>query len=1077
MNQYGAYVAIERDTDGTIKDIIDSADRKVTFSYDDSGYLASITDYAGNTAKYTYASGKLIQIALADGRTLDISYSGNNVQGFFSSDEVTCNISYDVNERPAEFVTARNSEQIEDINLSYDATGITFTDSEGRHERYDAGYSGRMARVTSMDKAGYIKDISYTYATEDERETVTSVTTNSLDDSVETVIKEYDADEKLIRTTTDWKQISDTVKVMSVEENTYDEDGNLLSTITTKTIAEDNCEDKTIVRITTHSYNSYGERVLTGSYVEGEEDTLGISYKESTFDDNGHEIRTATWNSLDSSSKFYTEKEYTDDGSLAADLDETGVGKTTYMYENGSENVRASKLPDGSIVAYGYDKRGRVTSVARSTDEDEENCNRTYYNKDKISGYSSGNNHISYDYDAKGRLTKVNLNDTEGYLTYSYEEGDTDTTEIATVNGENVSVEYNKSGNVLKIMCEENTLRENEYDSKQRLVSVKDGVTSGVTEYQYDDYDHLTGISVTGMENGDNLSETISYNQYGEKSSIEAISGGTYILYDIEYKGVSSRSIDHITLPTGYRVYPLTDANGRSTGKELTDRDGNRIAGEYVSYRKVGDHATSMEASEYYGNTVKGRYVIKENKKYAYDSAGNITKVYDCGKLVTRYTYDKTGRVVREDNRKLGTTTIVTYDTCGNILSRRTAPYTFKDEALISSYSSERFFTYDGDRLMSIDDEDCAYDELGNPVMYRGDNAVWKNGRQLVSLGDNSFAYDGSSRRIKKNDTTYTYDGEGRLIKQCDSSNVIIFLYDNDGLTGFIHNGTVYYYRRNTLGDIEAILDTDGAVVIRYTYDAWGNHVICDANGNEISGDSIGSINPYRYRGYYYDTETGLYYLTARYYDPETGRFINVDDISYIDPDSINGLNLYVYCYNNPVMYTDPSGEAAWWEWLAGVLVVVAVTALVVVTAGVAAAVIGASAAVVTGVMVGAAVGGLTVGITNCINQGLSEEGFNYSTLALSTFVGASVGAIAGGFSSTVTLSNTCANIICNVAISLGKYFVNSTLTNTLNANDVAISILEGIGGGVTIGMYSVALEIITGIISVSDFIIRKSTS
>ena len=76
------------------------------------------------------------------------------------------------------------------------------------------------------------------------------------------------------------------------------------------------------------------------------------------------------------------------------------------------------------------------------------------------------------------------------------------------------------------------------------------------------------------------------------------------------------------------------------------------------------------------------------------------------------------------------------------------------------------------------------------------------------------------------------------------------------------------------------------------------------------NGSSLKEIEPFRYRSYYYDTETGLYFLKTRYYDPETGRFITIDDISYLAPDTINGLNLYAYCGNNPVMNVDPKGTS-----------------------------------------------------------------------------------------------------------------------------------------------------------------------
>lgn len=116
--------------------------------------------------------------------------------------------------------------------------------------------------------------------------------------------------------------------------------------------------------------------------------------------------------------------------------------------------------------------------------------------------------------------------------------------------------------------------------------------------------------------------------------------------------------------------------------------------------------------------------------------------------------------------------------------------------------------------------------------------------------------------------------------------------------------------KEDVQGNIIALLDVNGKVVVQYVYDAWGNHAVLDANGNDLTSSShIGNRNPFRYRGYFYDVETGLYYLQTRYYDPEIGRFLNMDDISYADPEQFHGLNLYAYCGNNPVNYVDPTGH------------------------------------------------------------------------------------------------------------------------------------------------------------------------
>ena len=127
--------------------------------------------------------------------------------------------------------------------------------------------------------------------------------------------------------------------------------------------------------------------------------------------------------------------------------------------------------------------------------------------------------------------------------------------------------------------------------------------------------------------------------------------------------------------------------------------------------------------------------------------------------------------------------------------------------------------------------------------------------------------------------------------------------------SGVKYDGNTYVYRKDIQGNIVAIIDCNGNVVVQYKYDAWGNHAVLDAGGSDIEfATHIGNLNPFRYRGYYYDTETGLYYLKSRYYDPEVGRFISIDGISYLDAETVNGLNLYAYCLDNPVMFIDLGG-------------------------------------------------------------------------------------------------------------------------------------------------------------------------
>ena len=195
--------------------------------------------------------------------------------------------------------------------------------------------------------------------------------------------------------------------------------------------------------------------------------------------------------------------------------------------------------------------------------------------------------------------------------------------------------------------------------------------------------------------------------------------------------------------------------------------------------------------------------------------------------------------------------------------------------------------------------------------------------------------------------------------------------------------------------------------MVRYRYDGWGNHKVMNPDGSKNESDTfIGNINPFRYRGYYYDVETGLYYLKTRYYDPEVGRFITIDDISYLAPDTINGLNLYAYCGNNPVMMVDPDGCAPkWWQWLlfgiGAALVIASVVVLSVATGGAATGLIGAIAVgAAKGALIGAAVGSV-VGIAGgAIYAGVTGADLGQSILSgflIGFGIGAIVGAVIGG--------------------------------------------------------------------------------
>ena len=218
-------------------------------------------------------------------------------------------------------------------------------------------------------------------------------------------------------------------------------------------------------------------------------------------------------------------------------------------------------------------------------------------------------------------------------------------------------------------------------------------------------------------------------------------------------------------------------------------------------------------------------------------------------------------------------------------------------------------------------------------------------------------------------------------------------------------------------GKLNVLLDNGRNVVVRYVYDAWGNHAVLGTDGNDISdANHIGILNPFRYRGYFYDEETGLYYLKSRYYDPEVGRFITIDGVSYLDPETINGLNLYAYCGNNPVMNVDPTGEIF---FLFALLIGVVAGALVGgAVGGISAAIKGQSfwGGFLSGALVGGAIGGALVlgGATMLAITGKAIAGF-----VVASTVTAKLGLVGG---------TLIGSFIASAGAGMGAYAINENM-------------------------------------------------
>ena len=344
-------------------------------------------------------------------------------------------------------------------------------------------------------------------------------------------------------------------------------------------------------------------------------------------------------------------------------------------------------------------------------------------------------------------------------------------------------------------------------------------------------------------------------------------------------------------MPTGKTVTYSYDPLARLSGSGI---DG--VLSSSYTYESPGEGKTTPLVSSV---TTNGK-----ETEYTYDAYGNILTITEDGVLQHSYTYDARNQLVGETS---GTDSYVySYDAGGNLVSVQ------KNGEVIKSY------TYGDaswkDLLTAFNGQSITYDAIGNPLSYRGMTLSWAGGRRLASVSKEglsaSYVYNSDGIRTQKTvngvTTNYYLDGNS-ILRQVTGNDVLEFFYDANGVLGFYYNNTPYYYLKNLQGDIVGILDANGTQVVSYTYDAWG----APLSVTGTAADTIGQINPFRYRSYYYDNETGLYYLNSRYYDPETYRFLNAD--KYVQTgQGLLDKNMFVYCMNNPVAMVDTTGDFPW---------------------------------------------------------------------------------------------------------------------------------------------------------------------
>ena len=575
---------------------------------------------------------------------------------------------------------------------------------------------------------------------------------------------------------------------------------------------------------------------------------------------------------------------------------EFGTIYRAFGFDSDGNNMTSETDARGSKTAYTVDK---VTS--RNKEITDRCGNKTAYEYDaagrttKVTSKDAGGNelaHVSYTYDAFDNMTEIVRGDgmkyalayngfhnlesigvagmTNPLIRYTYKNVNGRLKQVTYANGDHMQATYNSAGQmVAEKWFDSNNIETAHYkyvyDSDGNIVRSIDILAKKEYTYVYED-----GNIVRATESDITLS--------GEIVTAKTLVNAIQYVYDSEGKltekviapANGAQQTIRYTNPDEGNAVVTFEAGGRTvTSHSKTDSFGRKefdelqLGTDFVSRQFVyhagevtDEHKDNAKVKSSATTQLVSQIILSDGRtiSYEYDAEERITKVIDSVEGTTEYTYDALGQLLTETVNG-AVVNSMEYDNYGNITSKNGVAY-----------------TYDSiwkDKLTSYGGQSITYDAQGNPTSYLGHTLTWEKGRQLKSFDGNTYTYNANGIRTSKTvggvTHNYTLDGT-KILRENWGSNTLIPLYDNeDSVCGILYNNVPYYFIKNLQGDVIAIVDKDAQTVARYSYDAWG---VCT-----VTHDSVGiaTINPFRYRGYYYDEEIGLYYLQSRYYDASVG--------------------------------------------------------------------------------------------------------------------------------------------------------------------------------------------------------------
>lgn len=837
--------------------------------------------------EYSYENGR---IKTANGNTINC-VEGNYIVTTPAGEE----IENEGEEEPTE--PEQQGNELETVELDFSP-------------EYPEYYNG--TEIVHYDKSGYLLDTT-AYITKNEYNMASQLIAVT-----ETQTANYDTtNEEVVYTKVTaytYYENSDTVHTETVTET---ENGNSTTTVTTYDTNSRVVSESTGGNTTSYTYDVWGN-VLTQTNTKLENGvSVPVSGTAYVYDDLNRCVKeTASENNEDT--------------------------VTLYAY-NPLGNIIYVRT-GGEVTRTLYDKYGRVVQEIEPQDYSASDDGLSVNNDDVVIGtdsYANGNIGHRYVYDTDTRLLIKETNRLDVETTYTYYPN---TSVVATESFDVYVLSYNTDGKITSSTVNGNTYATYSYNNDGNPTEVIYGNGQSI-HYVYDSKNNL-------------------WKQYHNNST------DPYIVYDY-VPAPENTPIDtgeQLELEENLEV----TTNEDYVIKHKTNTDSNRYYTYYNSGEVKVAKADSQSDIIYSYNTVtdEDNHIttvsgVTGNKEYSFVSSENsITNTYDNKVLSAESTVNNT--VTTTDvkvNNVTAYTVTETENSTSNVKSygssltftdnynnanksqissssdgTNTINYTYYDDGQLHTVSGNNYaasysynsrgnltektvnnvttnYSYTNDRLMSVNNTPLTYDSIGNVLTYGNKSYTWSSGRNLASIteGTDSYSYSynkygyRTSKTVNGVTTDFDVAEDGTVVSQSDGTNTLFFEFDNAGAPlGFIYNGTQYLYITNNSADVMAIADSTGNILATYSYNEWGEVTVNASEDNQ----TLANLNPLRYRGYYYDSETDYYYLQSRYYDPEICRFINADLPEYISTqkDEKAGVNIFVYCCNDAVNRFDPTG-------------------------------------------------------------------------------------------------------------------------------------------------------------------------